>query len=528
MTNVFTQEQINEIAKKLASKGIRDTQLPSAETPLSGEEIVTIVQDGTNRILPLSDLITHFKINIDSIDRLIKIGENGNWFINGLDTSFKAVAKDGYTPMKGVDYFDGAEGKIGLTGKQGEIGPTGKDGLIGPRGYTGEQGEQGLEGKEGKRGLEGPEGKMGLTGAEGKRGATGEQGIQGKQGLIGLTGPRGLDFKYEDFTEQQLLLLKGATGSRGATGEAFKVDVVGSLASKNNFDTTKGGFAYLDADNSHLYIKLSDVKGHWSQPVLFGKGDKGRPFEYNDFTPSQLESIRGPRGLMGFIGEQGERGESFKYHDFTEAQILDLKQPAIQASIDANQAKTLALDTLRRTDLSLIQVDVAVADSILKTSQSKTATIQAEEATVIALNSKGPKGDPFRVDAVGTLAQRSLHDDKALGYCFLDYVGNKFYVKKSETIGDWTDGITFVGSVGNVNSEEYSDVYYGNAKIHSLKDEGDPIYALTTPEAVIDVVNNMTLRDHIKNIPVIEILTEAEFDSLVDKDENKFYFIQED
>ena len=39
------------------------------------------------------------------------------------------------------------------------------------------------------------------------------------------------------------------------------------------------------------------------------KGDKGDPFIYSDFTPEQLEGLRGPQGIQGEQGPQGIQGE---------------------------------------------------------------------------------------------------------------------------------------------------------------------------------------------------------------------------
>ena len=39
------------------------------------------------------------------------IGENGNWFIGDEDTGVNAEGKDGYTPVKGTDYFTEADKK---------------------------------------------------------------------------------------------------------------------------------------------------------------------------------------------------------------------------------------------------------------------------------------------------------------------------------------------------------------------------------------------------------------------------------
>lgn len=46
------------------------------------------------------------------------------------------------------------------------------------------------------------------------------------------------------------------------------------------------------------------------------KGEKGDSFEFEDFTPEQLELLR---------GERGEKGESFKFEDFTPEQLELLK-----------------------------------------------------------------------------------------------------------------------------------------------------------------------------------------------------------
>ena len=41
---------------------------------------------------------------------------------------------------------------------------------------------------------------------------------------------------------------------------------------------------------------------------FFAKGDKGDPFTYDDFTPEQLEALRGPEGKAGGQGPQGIPG----------------------------------------------------------------------------------------------------------------------------------------------------------------------------------------------------------------------------
>lgn len=77
-------------------------------------------------------------------------------------------------------------------------------------------------------------------------------------------------------------------------------------------------------------------------PIKTIEGERGEPFEYEDFTPEQLEKLRGPQGIQGPQGEkgpvgpsgpQGERGyqgikgDAFEYEDFTPEQLEGLKGP---------------------------------------------------------------------------------------------------------------------------------------------------------------------------------------------------------
>lgn len=81
--------------------------------------------------------------------------------------------KDGYTPVKGVDYFDGqdgADGKNGVDGKDGAPGKDGKDGYTPVKGVDYFDGEPGKDGQPGKDGADGKDGLNGKDGASGKDG----------------------------------------------------------------------------------------------------------------------------------------------------------------------------------------------------------------------------------------------------------------------------------------------------------------------------------------------------------------------
>lgn len=75
-------------------------------------------------------------------------------------------------------------------------------------------------------------------------------------------------------------------------------------------------------------IEMSGLQGPPGPQGLKGdkgdKGDTGDPFVYTDFTPEQLEAIRGPQGIQG---PKGDKGDPFVYSDFTPAQLEGLRGP---------------------------------------------------------------------------------------------------------------------------------------------------------------------------------------------------------
>ena len=99
--------------------------------------------------------------------------------------------------------------------------------------------------KAGPKGDQGPKGQDGNPGPRGLTGEQGPRGYTGAQGIPGQAGPKG---------EQGPQGIQGPIGPRGY------------------------------------------------------KGDKGDPFTYSDFTPEQLEALRGPQGIQGPVGPQGPQG----------------------------------------------------------------------------------------------------------------------------------------------------------------------------------------------------------------------------
>ncbi len=97
---------------------------------------------------------------------VVTIGENGNWFLDGIDTGVSA------------------KGATGAQGEQGETGAQGPQGEKGDTGATGAQGPQGEKGDTGATGAQGPQGDKGDTGAQGPQGDKGDTGAAGTPGTV--------------------------------------------------------------------------------------------------------------------------------------------------------------------------------------------------------------------------------------------------------------------------------------------------------------------------------------------------------
>ena len=84
---------------------------------------------------------------------VVTIGDNGNWFIDGVDTGKPS---------------QGAQGEKGDKGDQGEKGDKGDQGEKGDKGDQGEKGDKGDKGDQGEQGVAGPQGPAGANGQDGK------------------------------------------------------------------------------------------------------------------------------------------------------------------------------------------------------------------------------------------------------------------------------------------------------------------------------------------------------------------------
>ena len=110
------------------------------------------------------------------------------------------------------------------------------------------------------------------------------------------------------------------------------------------------------------------------------KGDKGNPFTYSDFTSEQLEALRGPRG---------EKGDPLRFEDLTEEQkkSLNLTLPADvireeKLTEAINAVKTEVSNTYAtKTDLAT-KADKAANDTDHEKFNTALATLKAEDSAI--------------------------------------------------------------------------------------------------------------------------------------------------
>lgn len=266
----------------------------------------------------------------------------------------------GYTPIKGIDYFDGAKGEKGDTGPQGvkglkgdqgiqgiqgpkgNTGPIGPQGEIGPIGPKGNKGDQGLKGDkpshqwnntelrfENPNGtwgsyvdLIGPQGPQGLQGLKGDKGDKGDQGVQGPAGdgqsyivfqKIFNANEGQTIFEWNDGYEYPLninaiaVYLNGARLSNNAFTETAGNKVTMKKALNN------GDIVFIEAMQAVFDLQGpsgtdgKDLEFIWNGTQL-GVRQRGETiYQYVDLKG--IKGDKGDRGPIGLTGPQGIKGD---------------------------------------------------------------------------------------------------------------------------------------------------------------------------------------------------------------------------
>lgn len=197
-------------------------------------------------------------------------GKDGAPGKDGIPGKDGAPGKDGYTPIKGVDYFDGAKGDKGEKGDQGE------QGVKGDRGEKGEQGIQGLPGVNGK------------NGADGKN-AT----INGKNAVNIVAGDNiNLEESGDDIKISASCVIKPLALSTNANAPTLLTDIgAGAYITTNTgYIATSGGFKKVIGKGAELIVVLTKKDGVSQLCVTIQTGSSVLYF-WDEMTASDTNEI---------------------------------------------------------------------------------------------------------------------------------------------------------------------------------------------------------------------------------------------
>jgi hypothetical protein len=120
------------------------------------------------------------------------------------------------------------------------------------------------------------------------------------QNIPGKVGPKGDPFTYNDFTEEQLQILRGPKGDPFTYNDFTQQQLQGLIGPRGEagIPGTKGDIGQIGPSG------LQGLKGDIGPPGLQGlKGDKG------DIGPPGLQGLKGDKGDIGPPGLQGLKGD---------------------------------------------------------------------------------------------------------------------------------------------------------------------------------------------------------------------------
>ena len=119
-----------------------------------------------------------------------------------------------------------------------------------------------------------------------------------------------------------------------------------------------GSYERLDlvTNNGSSYLSLKDnnVSGLTVEADWMVVAEKGKAFEYSDFTPEQIAILK------------GDKGDPFTYEDFTPEQIVELQKPATDAATAVNEAEALRVtaEIARQENINIIIQNAQLATDL--------------------------------------------------------------------------------------------------------------------------------------------------------------------
>lgn len=123
-------------------------------------------------------------------------------------------------------------------------------------------------------------------------------------------------------------------------------------------------------------------------------GKDGKPFTYDMFTQEQLEKLKGPKGDTGLQGpkgadgKQGPKGEPFRFEDFTPEQLEKLRGPR------GLQGENVSLETVTKIKKLLLDNNVFVHSDSLEGILLEYFEAQRNSTSIYLIGDEGI-GEPY-------------------------------------------------------------------------------------------------------------------------------------
>ena len=175
-------------------------------------------------------------------------------------------------------------------------GPEGPQGPKGDTGYSAYAAWRTLEGNENGTVEEFIESLRGEAGPAGEQGPEGPMGPQGPQGYSAFAAWKALEGNENGTVEEFIESLRGEAGPAGEKGEQGPAGPEGPMGPQG------------PAGEKGERGEQGPVGPQGEQGEMGPQGPKGEAFKYEDFTPEQLEALRGPQGEQGEVGPVGPQG----------------------------------------------------------------------------------------------------------------------------------------------------------------------------------------------------------------------------
>ena len=364
---------------------------------------------------------------------------------------------------------------VGEKGPKGDTGPQGPKGPKGDTGATGPQGPQGLKGDKGDTGPQGPQGEKGDPGTitiDTSLSTTSTNAVQNQAITTAINGKANTAHTHNDlyYTKSEvdnMNLGDGSSGEVNLSNYIRKSSTSGLVKNDGSIDTT----SYLSSLPNHTHKKseitdfpaIPDVSNYIQKSSITGfvkndgsidsipKGEKGDTGPQGPAGPKGEKGDTGPAGPKGDTGDtgpQGPKGDAFTFEDFTPEQLASLKGPKGDTGATGPQGPQGEKgEKGDKGDPGTITIDTSL-------STTSTNAVQ-NQAIATAINGKADTTHTHSISDVTTL-QTTLNGKANTSHTHTKSEITDFpavpdvsnYIQKSSTAG-------LVKNDGSIDSNEY-------------------------------------------------------------------------